>query len=208
MICHLRGTLWYKAPERVVVDVNGVGYEVQIPLSTYDRLPPEKEEVMLFTVYRMRQDFSVQLYGFALEAERALFVVLSSRIASVGPKIALNILSAMSVERFCEYILSGDIKALTAINGVGKKTAQLMVVELKDKLSELLFNLPKTTTAGQEETTNLQTIPKEAEEAIQALIALGIRPDDARNRVRHIVQQHTGETLDTQTLLRMALSHG
>src|SRR5882672_12584085 len=133
MITFLRGKLVEALPTQAIVEVQGVGYEVLIPLSSFDKLPAPGGEVQLLTHLAVREDAHV-LYGFMTGAERELFRLLINTVSGIGPKIALNILSGISVTAFRGAVANGDIKALSQISGVGKKTAERIVVELKDKV--------------------------------------------------------------------------
>lgn len=205
MITHLCGKLAGKEPTRAVIDVHGVGYEVLIPLSTFDKLPREGEEIMLRTVHSVRED-AIVLYGFATDPERRLFQVVTNTVSGVGPKIGLSILSCMNVDSFCAHVLHNDLKALSQINGVGKRTAERLVVELKDKIGEIS---PKVALTGRAEDVPVPEASKfsvSAEEAISGLVTLGIKPDAARKTIREIIDELQGEDANTQKLLRMALS--
>src|SRR5215471_16354186 len=133
MISFLHGKLIEALPTQVVLEVNGVGYEVLIPLSSYDKLPQPGQEVKLLTHLAIREDAHV-LYGFMSAAERDLFRLLINTVSGIGPKIALNVLSGISVTAFRGAVANSDVKALSQISGVGKKTAERIVVELKDKV--------------------------------------------------------------------------
>src|SRR6266516_426408 len=133
MITFLHGKLVEALPTQVIVAVNGVGYEVLIPLSSYDKLPPPGQELKLLTQLVVRED-SHTLDGFMSAAERELFRLLINTVSGIGPKIALNILSGISVTAFRGAVANGDVKALSQVSGVGKKTAGRIVVELKDKI--------------------------------------------------------------------------
>src|SRR5438874_2933673 len=133
MITFLHGKLIDSLPTQVIVDVNGVGYEVLIPLSSYDKLPHPGQEFKLLTHLVVREDAHI-LYGFMTAAERELFRLLINTVSGIGPKIALNVLSGISVTAFRGAVAGGAIKALSQISGVGKKTAERIVVELKDKV--------------------------------------------------------------------------
>src|SRR5512143_1726945 len=136
MITFLHGKLVEALPTQVTVDVNGVGYEVLIPLSSYDKLPPPGQPVKLLTQLIVREDAHT-LYGFMSADERELFRLLVNTVSGIGPKIALNILSGMNPVAFRGAVARGDVKALSQISGVGKKTAERIVVELKDKIGAL-----------------------------------------------------------------------
>ena len=132
MIAYIRGVLALKTPTRVVVEAAGVGYEALIPLSTYDRLPREGEEVKLLTFHCVREDDEA-LFGFATDGEREMFAKLTG-VSGVGPKIAIAMLSGGSIGELSSAIVSGDAKRLSAIKGVGRKTAEKICVELRDKV--------------------------------------------------------------------------
>ena len=172
MIAFLHGKLVEKHPTRVVVDVNGVGYEVFIPLCSYDRLPPKDHPCLLLTHHHVREDAQV-LFGFTTEAERAMFVLLMT-ITGIGPKLALSALSGLSVRELKAAIAGGDIKRLSSISGIGKKTAERMVVELRDKIGQAEA-LEAVAGAG-------ETSPENAtlRDAVLALIALGYKQDEGR----------------------------
>ena len=135
MIAYVSGKLAAKKPTEVIIDVQGLGYHVWIPTSTFERLPAEGEAVKLFTYHYVRED-SLQLFGFASEAERQVFEVLLG-VSGVGPKLALAALSAMGPAELRDRVLDGDAAMLTQIPGVGRKTAERLVVELKDRLARV-----------------------------------------------------------------------
>lgn len=141
MIAHLRGTLMQKDPARVIVDVHGVGYEVCVPLSTFTALPDLGSEVSIDVHTHVREDI-IALYGFSTRRERAIFEKLMT-ISGIGPKLAVTILSGGSVEDLVGAIKRGDLARLTAIPGVGKKTAERIILELKDKFQEFAEAAPK-----------------------------------------------------------------
>ncbi len=134
MIGRLKGLLVYKAPPALMVDVGGVGYELSAPMSTFYDLPEVGREVTLFTHYAVKED-GVALYGFLTEAERRLFREVQ-KVTGVGAKIALAVLSGASVDDFARLVQTGDLAALTRIPGIGKKTAERMVVELRDRAAD------------------------------------------------------------------------
>src|SRR5437868_11034114 len=133
MITFLEGTLTIALPTQAIIGVNGVGYEVFIPLSSYDKLPPAGQPVRMLTHLHVREDAHV-LYGFMTAAERDLFRLLVNNVSGIGPKLALAVLSGMSVNNFKTAVVNSDVIALSKISGVGKKTAERMVLELKDKV--------------------------------------------------------------------------
>jgi Holliday junction DNA helicase RuvA len=172
MITSLRGTLVEALPTQITVDVNGVGYEVLIPLSSFDRLPAPGGEIRLLTHLAVREDAHV-LYGFMTGAERDLFRLLIHTVSGIGPKLALNILSGMNPTAFRGAVANGDVKALSQISGVGRKTAERIVVELKDKIGA----------AGAWEAASaeraLSAEDQRLHDAVLALVALGFKQVEA-----------------------------
>lgn len=197
MITFLHGKLVEALPTQVTLDVNGVGYELLIPLSSYDRLPAPGTEVNLLTHLAIREDAHV-LYGFATGPERELFRLLINHVSGIGPKIALNVLSGMSVAAFRGAVAQGDVKALSQISGVGKKTAERIVVELKDKIGAV----------GAWEARSAQRALSPADQKINdamlALIALGFKQLEAHDAVR-AAQAALGTEAGLEELVRAAL---
>jgi len=172
MIGRLRGTLIAKQPPALVVDVNGVGYELEAPMSTFFDLPETGREIALFTHYAVKEDTAV-LYGFLREAERTLFRTLQ-KVSGIGAKISLAVLSGVSTDEFARLIHQGDVAALTRIPGIGKKTAERMLVELRDRVNDLG---PAAATGG--------AVPKDpVAEATVAMQALGYKPAEVSRLVR------------------------
>jgi Holliday junction DNA helicase RuvA len=172
MIGRLRGTLVAKQPPALVVDVNGVGYELEAPMSTFFDLPEMGREVALFTHYAVKEDTAV-LYGFLREAERTLFRALQ-KVSGIGAKISLAVLSGVSTDEFARLIHQGDVAALTRIPGIGKKTAERMLVELRDRVDDLG---PAATASG--------AVPKDpVAEATVAMQTLGYKPAEVTRLVR------------------------
>ena len=133
MIAFLRGTVAESYPQRLILDVHGVGYEVIVPLSTFDRLNPlPGRELTLKTYLHVRENMQV-LYGFATDAERDIFLLLIDRVSGIGPATAIAILGSLSVEQFKQAVVSGDVSGIARAKGVGKKTAERIVLELKDR---------------------------------------------------------------------------
>jgi len=193
MIGFLRGLVVAKKPPSLLLDVRGVGYEIDAPMSTFYKLPNIGEEVTLYTHLAIRED-AHNLFGFVSEAERALFRSLI-RVSGVGAKLALAILSGLSAEEFHRCVEAQDAARLVRLPGVGKKTAERLIIELRDRLPELpTVHLPG---AG--------TLPMPAaspvEDAVSALIALGFKPQDASNLVRGVPSE--GRT--SEDLIRSAL---
>ncbi len=176
MISFLHGKLVDVLPTQVTVDVQGVGYEVLIPLSSYDKLPQPGQEVRLLTHLAVREDAHT-LYGFMTSPERELFRLLVHTVSGIGPKLALNVLSGISVTAFRGAVATGDIKSLSQISGVGKKTAERMIVELKDKIGA----------AGAWEAMSAQRAlspeDQRISDAVLALMALGFKQIEAHEAV-------------------------
>ena len=168
MITFLHGKLIESLPTLVVVDVNGVGYEALIPLSSFDKLPQLGHEVKLLTQLIVREDAHL-LYGFASAAERDLFRLLIHSVSGIGPKTALNILSGISVAAFRGAVASGDVKTLSQITGVGKKTAERIVVELRDKVGAVGAWEASSAKHG------LSPDDQKMNDAVLALMALGFK---------------------------------
>jgi Holliday junction DNA helicase RuvA len=177
MITSLTGTLVEATPASVTVEVQGVGYEVLLPLSSYDKLPQPGAAVRLLTHLAVREDAHV-LYGFVTAAERDLFRLLIHTVSGIGPKIALGVLSGMTVTAFRGAVASSDVKALSRIPGVGKKTAERIVVELRDKLGA---------SAAWEASSAARALSPEDQkvnDAVLALMALGVKQVEAHDAVR------------------------
>ena len=197
MIAFLAGQLVEALPTHVVVDVHGVGYEVFIPLSSFDKLPTPGQPVRLLTHLVVREDAHV-LYGFATAGERDLFRLLINIVSGVGPKLALNILSGMTPVMFRGAVAGGDVKALSRISGVGRKTAERLVVELKDKVGT-----PGAWEASSEQRA-MSPADQRVNDAVLALIALDFKPAEAHETVK-AVQAVLGETATVEELVRSAL---
>src|SRR5215212_11606873 len=197
MITFLAGKLAAALPTQATLDVNGVGYEVLIPLSSYDRLPAVGQPLQILTHLHVREDAHV-LYGFMSPAERDLFRLLVNHVTGIGPKLALAVLSGMSVSHFKTAVVNGDIASLSKISGLGKKTAERIVLELKDKLG---VSAAWEAASGAQAPTPEQ---EQANEAVLALIALGYKQVEAHKVVREI--QQSGKEISTaEDLVRLTL---
>ncbi|MCP4179948.1 MAG: Holliday junction branch migration protein RuvA [bacterium] len=183
----------------VIVDVNGIGYEIVIPLSTYDKLPRENEKVSLNIFHYVRED-AVILYGFATLEEKELFKLLTT-VTGIGPKLALKILSSSNVSSLCEAIVSADIKTISKINGLGKKSAERLVIELKDKIHTI------SPEAAYGEKTVSKSLTKQAEAAMLALIQLGFKQETARKIIKKITSELSEKELNSENIIRLALQH-
>ncbi len=197
MIVFLDGVLAEKEPTRVVVDVGGVGYEAAIPLSSYDRLPVVGQRVRLLTVPVVREDAHL-LFGFMTAEERELFLLLTS-VNGIGPKLGLAVLSGLSVRDLKAAIAAGDVKRLSGISGIGKKTAERLVLEMRDKLGkgDLAEALTADRAAG----------PADAKlrDAYLALVSLGYKPADAQRMVKDVAAQIAPDS-SLEDVLRKVLS--
>jgi Holliday junction DNA helicase RuvA len=196
MITFLDGKLVTALPTQAVVDVGGVGYEVLIPLSSYDKLPATGQDIRILTHLHVREDAQI-LYGFMTAAERDLFRLLVNNVSGIGPKLALAVLSGMSVNNFKAAVVNSDVASLSKISGLGKKTAERIVLELKDKLG----------VAAAWEAASATHAPtpdqEQANEAVLALIALGYKQIDAHKTVREL--QEKGEAKAAEELVKLAL---
>jgi Holliday junction DNA helicase RuvA len=195
MITFLEGIIEEKHPTCVILNVNGVGYEVIITLNTYEDLPPDGDSVRLHTVHHIREDIE-QLYGFSRKSERAFFTRLIS-VSGIGPTLGISILSGLPVSTFCAAIAAGDVKRLSSIKGIGRKTAERIIVELKDKVSQ--FGVPE----GTEET--LTEEDRILNDAVLALVALGFRNSEAYAAVKQITKD-AGVPLSIEEVVRQSLA--
>lgn len=200
MITFLRGKVVESLPTQVVLDVGGVGYEVLIPLSSFDKLPPPGEEATLLTHLSIREDAHV-LYGFMTRAERDLFRLLIGAVSGIGPKIALNVLSGMNVVALRGAVANGDVKALSRISGIGKKTAERIVVELKDKIGAA--GTWEASSAARE----LSAGDRKINDAVLALIALGFKQPEAHDTVCGALAM-LGDRATVEELVRASLKKG
>jgi len=198
LISHLHGTLAECELTEVVVDVHGVGYHVSVPLSTHDKLPREGESVRLFTYLQVREDL-MQLFGFASREERQLFLLLID-VTGIGPRLALNVLSCMSVEQFCQAIAEEDLRALAKISGIGKRSAERLVVELREKIKHVS---PAAALGGPAAGAALSN---EAQDAVSALETLGFKTDAARKAVQALLAEAGEKPPTAENLIRKALA--
>ncbi len=195
MFAYISGKLFQKEPTSVIIDVNGIGYQINIPLSTYSALPATGQNTKLLTYYHVREDIQA-LYGFATPEEKELFLLLIS-VSGIGPKIAMTILSGTSPEQFRRRILDGDVESLTLIPGIGLKTARRIIVELGEKMgqtSEVVSGELATVTLG-----------ATGEEALRALISLGYRRAEALNALRKAVKE-LGDSAPVEKYIKAALN--
>ena len=197
MIAFLRGLLAEALPHRVTLDVHGVGYVALIPLTTFDKLPQIGAEVQLLTHYHVT-DRDHMLFGFMTSDERDLFRLLMDRVSGIGPKMALSVLSGMPVAAFKDAVIAGDVKSLSRIKGVGGKTAERIVLELKDKVGVVTaWQAAQTAKGTQDPRQEAQS------DAVLGLIALGYKQSEAIKAVNELAKQPGIDTADK--LIREAL---
>ena len=193
MIARIRGKVWEAYPNRLILDVQGVGYELHIPLSTFDHLHPSEGAVVELRTYMHVRETAHTLYGFATEEERDVFLLLIDRVSGIGPSTAMSILSGLVVSRFKTAVMQGDVAELSKVKGLGKKTAERIILELKDKVG--VTETWESAAGG--------GISHAAADAEMALIALGYKQVDARKAVKRVLEIETNATVEE--LIRGAL---
>lgn len=185
MIAYVSGTLVDKDPETALVDVNGIGYRVHVPTSTYERLPDTDEDVTLHTYHYLREDDEA-LYGFATKAELTVFETMTG-VSRVGPKLALSALSSMSPTELRDHVMEEDKSRLTEISGVGRKTADRLIVELRDRLADLdVFEDSAPLSGGSDARAEARS------DALKALTELGLSKADAERAIRTVLRDDAG----------------
>jgi Holliday junction DNA helicase RuvA len=194
MIVGIRGTLVKATPLSAVIEAGGLHYEVSIPLTTAERMPNVKSEVFLHTLAVYRED-SQSLYGFATMADRDFFKTLVEKVSGIGPKIAINIMSRMSSATLQSAIENGDVSLLSKCPGIGKKTAERLIVELRGAFKNIAADAASPQ-GGQ--------VSSPASDAVSALIALGYKPADADKAARGAISK-LGESASTEEIIRQAL---
>ncbi len=194
MIGFIRGKLISKTPPQLVVDVQGVGYEVEAPMTTFYDLPAIGSELKLFTHLVVREDAHI-LFAFSTESDRLMFRTLI-KVNGVGPKLALTILSGQSADEFHRCIHDNDVQALVRLPGIGKKTAERLIIEMRDRLPKINDSSSSSTTPSSNLMSNN---PKQ--EAISALCALGYKQQDASKMVQNIASQDKS----CEDIIRLAL---
>jgi Holliday junction DNA helicase RuvA len=197
MICHLQGVIADKTPTRVTLDVNGVGYEILIPVSTYERIGREGEHTKLLTYLHVRED-TLQLFGFSTQKEKWMFSNLIT-VSGIGPKLALSIISGCVVDNLKHYIINGEVDSLTMLSGVGKKTAQRLITELREKMGGV--------------TPDTQFFPSivdkkvagKFDEAVMALVSLGFTKMAAQKALQPVLNKEP--ELPVEELVKRALQN-
>ncbi|OCG75024.1 Holliday junction branch migration protein RuvA [Gilliamella sp. Occ4-3] len=198
MIGRLRGTIIEKQPPKVLIEVGGIGYDVFMPMTCFYELPENGREVIVLTHFSVREDAQI-LYGFNQEQERELFRELI-KVNGVGPKLALAILSGMSAAQFISAVEQGEIKTLVKLPGVGNKTAQRLIVEMKDRLKH--FGEQSSNVSLVSDVDSVQKLANQIKsEAVSALIALGYKPQEASRIISKVINPD----MDCETLIREAL---
>lgn len=197
MIAYVTGTLARKTPEEAVIEAGGLGYRVLIPSSTYAALPAVGDEVRLHTYHYVRED-AVRLYGFATEAEREVFEVMTN-VSRVGPKLALSALSALSPAELRDHVLEGDAGVLTNISGVGKKTAERLIIELRDRFADVDVGSGAAPAAG-----GGAGGAEARQDALAALQSLGLSKADAERAIRKALRSGAAAG-SADALVRLAL---
>ena len=191
MIARIKGEVWEALPGRIVVGAGGVGYQLLVPVSTYDRLNPLEGESIDLKTYQHVRENSLTLYGFANDEERDVFLLLIDRVSGIGPAIAMAVLSGLEVKMFKQAVVNGDAAGLSAVKGIGKKTAERIILELKDKVGVV---------QTWEETGDRTDAARDAE---MGLIALGFKQADARKSVdRALKANHEAESAE---IIRLGL---
>lgn len=198
MITFLEGILVEKSPTRLILNVGGVGYEVFIPLRSYDRLPAENQSCRILIVDYVREDQHT-LYGFMTDPERRMFILLMN-VSGIGPRLAMSALSSLSAREIIGAVAGGDVKRLGSISGVGRKTAERMIVELKDKFSD--GQIVEASAGMPEELAG----NKRVRDAVMALIALGYKQTESQKMVMTVMPR-LPKNADVEAIVRRALLH-
>ena len=191
MIARLKGEVWEALPGRVVVGAGGVGYLVQLPLSTYDQMKPLEGDLIDLRIYQHVRENSLTLYGFARDEEKDVFMLLIDRVSGIGPATALAVLGGLPVEGFKQAVIQGDAAGISGVKGIGKKTAERIILELKDKVGvvETWDSDPNRTDS--------------ARDAEMGLMALGFKQAEARRAVDRVLKEQPGA--DSAELIRLGL---
>jgi len=197
MISYLQGVIAEKQPTRAVIDIQGVGYDVAIPVSSYERMGNVGEIVKLFTYLHVRED-ALLLFGFATQEEREMFLLLIS-VSGIGPKSGLGILSSISIPEFKQAILGENLDLITSVPGVGKKTAQRLVIELKEKVAKM------GSSGGVSVVGKVAATSEVADEAMMALISLGYNKQVAEKAIAKALRENPDKPYTLHDLIKAAL---
>ena len=199
MYHYLTGKIAEKTPTAVILDVNGIGYEVRVSLSTFSSLPNLGETVKLFTHFVVREDAQL-LYGFATEEEREAFRLLIS-ISGIGPKLAITLLSGVTLPELKRAIQEKNVPVLTAISGIGQKTAERVIIELKDKIGKAEVS------AGKELIHDASVSDQMVEDSVSALVSLGYTKQKAKEAIQKTLKAMLGKKPSVEEIIRSALKH-
>jgi len=199
LIAHLKGTVLESTPLMVVLDIAGVGYEIHVPVTTAEKIPPAGNECRLFTHAVYRED-SASVYGFMEKEDRDFFRLLVEKVSGIGPRIGIAILSRMSTENLRIAIANADIASLSKCPGIGKKTAERLVIELKDKVGS-----SKSSPIPHSIENSLSTATNTQQDAITSLIVLGYKQTDAEKLIRKASGQLSKDA-SVEALVKLALS--
>ncbi|MFQ5824842.1 MAG: Holliday junction branch migration protein RuvA [bacterium] len=197
MICHVQGVIAEKTPTRIIIDVKGVGYEIFVPITTFEKVGELGQQTKLLTYLHVRED-ALQLYGFFTQKEKWMFTNLIT-VSGVGPKLALGILSGCPVDNLKRFIVNGELESLTTLSGVGKKTAQRLIMELRDKLGGVTPESQFLPTFDEKEVSD------KFEEAVLALISLGYKRISAQKTIEPILREQ--KDLRLEDLIKKALQN-
>ncbi|NKB31928.1 MAG: Holliday junction branch migration protein RuvA [Pseudomonadales bacterium] len=197
MIGQIRGKLVEKNPPEILVEVGGITYELQVPMSTLYQLPDLGQDLLLHTHFVVREDAQL-LYGFYDSKDKTMFRALI-RVNGVGPKMALAILSGMEADEFVRTVRNNDVNAMVNMPGIGKKTAERLIIEMRDRLAE--WDAGDAATTSSDVTTTPSSITKDAE---TALVGLGYKPPQAARAIAQVLKVHP-ETTDSEELIRLSL---
>lgn len=199
MIGYLSGKIIEKKPPQLIIDVQGVGYEVEASMTTFYKLPEEGQAIQLFTHFVTREDAQL-LYGFHDKRERALFRALI-KVNGVGPKLALTILSSIDPDTFVHCVTQDDAATLVKLPGIGKKTAERLIVEMRDRLSDWHVDEASMAPEGKAANTEILVRKKATQDAISALVSLGYKPQEASRAISAFDE----DDLSSEDLIRLAL---
>lgn len=202
MISFIKGILTLKTPTWIEVDVNGMGFGLGIPLSTFDRLPEKGEKIHLLTYLQVKED-GFNLFGFLTAAEKEIFTMLLS-ISGIGPKISLALLSSLSEHQIEKAVLSDDISLLSSVHGIGKKTAERIILDLRDKMKKRGVSIDLSDSETHRKISS--SIEQTNDDAVSALITLGYPVADAKSVIASIVKNPEGAALPIETLIREGLN--
>ena len=191
MIARLKGEVWEALPGRIVVGAGGVGYLVYLPLSTYDQLNPLEGDSIDLRIFQHVRENSLTLYGFARDEEKDVFLLLIDRVSGIGPATALAVLGGLPVEGFKQAVIQGDAVGISGVKGIGKKTAERIILELKDKVGVV-----KTWDSGPDRTDS-------ARDAEMGLMALGFKQVEARKAVDRVLKENPGA--ESAEIVRLGL---